>query len=48
VAGDEGSHTSCPQCGQAVIKRSGYSVLEMHLHEGKCDYCGREIKGVWE
>jgi len=48
VAGDEGSHTYCPQCGQAVIVRSGYSVLEMHLHEGKCDYCGREIKGVWE
>jgi pyruvate formate lyase activating enzyme len=48
VPGDEGSNTYCPQCGEAVIVRSGYSVVEMHMHGGQCDYCGFEIAGVWE
>lgn len=48
VAGDEGSNTYCPQCGKAVVVRSGYSVLEMHLRAGRCAYCEREIAGVWE
>lgn len=48
VAGDPGSHTYCPRCGRVVIARSGFSVLEMHLAEGRCAYCGQEIAGVWE
>ncbi|MBN2070356.1 MAG: AmmeMemoRadiSam system radical SAM enzyme [Candidatus Krumholzibacteriota bacterium] len=39
--------TVCPDCGEEVIKRSGYSV-EMRISDGICRRCGKEIKGVWK
>lgn len=47
VPGHPGNHTYCPGCGQVVIRRSGFSVLEMALQDGHCSYCGRAIPGVW-
>jgi pyruvate formate lyase activating enzyme len=45
----ETSHlnTVCPACGKAVIKRSGYQIVEMNLRNGACKFCARKIPGVW-
>ena len=47
VPGHEGNHTYCPKCKEIVIKRSGMFTSEIHLKNGKCDYCGYAIAGVW-
>ncbi len=38
--------TICPECGEKVIRRSGYSV-EIAMERGGCPACGHRIKGVW-
>jgi pyruvate formate lyase activating enzyme len=49
VPGHLGENTYCPSCGKAVIKRSGYAILEVNLdEEGRCKYCGEKISGVWQ
>ncbi|MBM3477417.1 MAG: AmmeMemoRadiSam system radical SAM enzyme [Armatimonadetes bacterium] len=40
-------NTICPGCGKAVIKRSGYAILERNLRNGTCRFCARKIPGVW-
>ena len=48
VRDPEGGTTHCPGCGQAVIRRDGYRVLDLRLHEdGTCGHCGRRISGVF-
>jgi pyruvate formate lyase activating enzyme len=47
VPGHPGNNTYCPKCGKAVIERDGLFVTGMHLKNGHCAYCGREIPGVW-
>lgn len=48
VPGHPGNHTYCPSCAKAVIKRTDFFVSEMHLREGRCEYCGQPIAGVWK
>jgi pyruvate formate lyase activating enzyme len=41
-------HTFCPNCGEILIKRFGYVVLEYHITEnGTCSKCGTTIAGEW-
>jgi pyruvate formate lyase activating enzyme len=40
-------HTFCPGCGTAVVKRSGYRVLEVSVVDGRCAKCEQPIAGVW-
>lgn len=41
-------NTNCPQCGLALIERSGFVVRAVRItDEGKCPQCGRAIPGVW-
>jgi len=40
--------TFCPSCGKAVIERRIYTVAAVHVNEGKCEYCGARIAGVWK
>ena len=47
VPGHPGNSTYCPHCGKIVIHRRGFFVLDMHLKDGKCAYCGTPIAGVW-
>ncbi|MBN1813902.1 MAG: AmmeMemoRadiSam system radical SAM enzyme [Anaerolineae bacterium] len=47
VPGHPGDNTYCPACGEALILRQGFSVLEYHLEGGTCPYCGESIPGVW-
>jgi pyruvate formate lyase activating enzyme len=43
----DGANTACPKCGKLLVKRTGFSVLENRLRDGKCPDCGTEIYGVW-
>ena len=47
VPGHEAESTYCPGCGQAVIKRIGYSIEAVRLKKGKCASCGTAIPGIW-
>jgi pyruvate formate lyase activating enzyme len=47
LPGSGGENTICPNCKQVVIERIGYHVPVIHLKDGACAFCGREIHGVW-
>ncbi len=40
--------TYCPECGELLIDRTGYSVTVNRLQDGYCPKCYREIEGVWK
>ncbi|RKY36812.1 MAG: AmmeMemoRadiSam system radical SAM enzyme [Candidatus Omnitrophota bacterium] len=42
-----GEDTLCPVCGQLLIKRIGYTVVENNLKHGKCPKCDHNIPGIW-
>lgn len=44
----EHASTYCPKCGQLLVKRDGYSLLESNLEGDRCPKCGQEIFGVWQ
>jgi len=43
-----GGHTYCPHCKKMLIRRIGYRVKTVGLNDGKCQYCGRAIFGIWK
>jgi len=45
VTTDE-DNTYCPKCGELVIERMNYTILQNKLKNGKCP-CGEKIPGVW-
>ena len=47
VPGHPGENTVCPGCGEVMIRRLGYRILENRLNGGACPDCKREIPGVW-
>ncbi|MBS3947439.1 MAG: AmmeMemoRadiSam system radical SAM enzyme [Dethiobacter sp.] len=47
VPGHEGEHTFCPGCKETLIKRMGFVIMETHLENGRCKYCGTAIPGRW-
>ena len=47
VTGHEAENTFCSGCGEIIIKRVGFVIDEMHLENGRCRYCHREIPGKW-
>jgi pyruvate formate lyase activating enzyme len=42
----EGEDTACPSCGNVVLRRRGFQVIENSLTDGHCP-CGETIPGVW-
>jgi len=48
VPGHEGNCTYCPSCKKIVVKRTGMFTTEIHLKNGKCEYCNYPIQGVWK
>ncbi len=42
-----GNNTLCPSCTRIIIKRYGYEILENHINQGNCGYCGAGIPGIW-
>jgi pyruvate formate lyase activating enzyme len=47
VPGHRYEHTYCPECGRVVIRRRGFSILEINLVEQvgeyRCKFCGVKI-----
>jgi len=48
VPGHEANSTFCPHCGEVVIKRVNFTVVENNLENGRCRFCGYVVPGVWE
>jgi len=47
VPGYGNKNTICPKCGKTVIERRGYSIVQNHIKNGKCKFCGNPIVGTW-
>ncbi len=48
VPGHTHNSTFCPACGEQLIARTHFEVLENNIDDGRCGYCGEEIPGIWE
>jgi pyruvate formate lyase activating enzyme len=47
VPGHPAENTYCPKCKRLLIERAGFTVTQMHVRKGKCEYCQHPIPGVW-
>ena len=47
VPGEGGENTYCPACGQEIISRYGFRIVNNALRDGKCPKCGEQIEGIW-
>lgn len=47
VPGHKYNSTFCPNCGKRLIYRVHFQVLSEHIKNGKCEYCGYPIPGIW-
>jgi len=47
VPGHRRNSTFCPRCGETLIFRIHFAVMELKLDQGKCPACGHEIPGIW-
>jgi pyruvate formate lyase activating enzyme len=47
VPGHESENTFCPVCRNIVVRRRGYQIEKIQLHEGRCAFCQKSIPGVW-
>jgi pyruvate formate lyase activating enzyme len=43
VAEEGGEDTVCPACGETVVRRDGFAVLEQTSHGGACPVCGERL-----
>jgi len=49
VPGEPSESTACPECGQLVIERWGFTVSQLRLEPGgRCNSCNTQIAGVFE
>ena len=46
--GKDYENTYCPKCHKLLIERRGYFIAQNHIKDGKCEYCGEPIPGVWK
>ncbi len=44
---DKAENTCCSKCGNLLIERKAYTVLQNKLSSGKCYSCGEVVGGVW-
>jgi pyruvate formate lyase activating enzyme len=47
VPGHPADNTYCHHCGELLIQRLGFAILENHVADGRCAYCGQAIPGIW-
>jgi pyruvate formate lyase activating enzyme len=47
VPGHPANDTTCPDCGELLISRTGFFVVKNRIVHGACPKCGRAIPGVW-
>jgi len=48
VQSRDGQNTYCPGCKNLLIERSGFTILQNRLKDGRCPDCSKEIYGVWK
>jgi pyruvate formate lyase activating enzyme len=48
LPGDVGENTFCPECGELLIDRFGFSIRKNRIKDNQCPKCHAEIPGVWE
>jgi pyruvate formate lyase activating enzyme len=46
VPGEGGENTWCPECGELLIERCGFSLAAVKIIGGKCTKCGTLIEGI--
>ncbi len=39
--------TICPKCGNIVVERKGFRVIQNNISNNNCKFCGERIAGVW-
>jgi pyruvate formate lyase activating enzyme len=44
--GGEGENTICPNCGEVVVERRGFSVFRVSVKEERCGFCGGRVRIV--
>ena len=44
--GNDGESTFCHRCNEKVIERFGYQIVNLHLRDGACAFCGTAIEGI--
>jgi len=47
VPGSSDANTLCPNCGEMLVERSGYTIKSMKLRNGLCSNCSESIPGHW-
>ena len=47
VSGHDSAHTYCPECGKILIERKGLLIQQNNIVNGKCEFCGHKIPGIW-
>ncbi|MFH1540567.1 MAG: AmmeMemoRadiSam system radical SAM enzyme [Elusimicrobiota bacterium] len=45
--GNIGENTYCPKCKKLIIERQGFWVVNNCVKNGKCNFCGQKIYGIW-
>lgn len=48
VPGEKGGNTYCYKCGETLIRRYGFNVLENKIKNSKCPKCGTTIDGLFD
>jgi pyruvate formate lyase activating enzyme len=47
IPGNSSEDTFCSDCGNLVVKRAGFSVLDNKIRNGSCSNCNSKIDGVF-
>jgi pyruvate formate lyase activating enzyme len=47
VPGSSDSNTICPNCGEILVERSGYTIKHIKIKQGLCANCSESIPGHW-
>jgi pyruvate formate lyase activating enzyme len=47
LPGHAAANTTCPNCGQVVIERAGFAVLQNRLKGARCPKCSYHLPGLW-
>ena len=41
-------NTICAKCGELILERSGFSIINNNMKNGKCSRCGEIVDGVFQ
>jgi pyruvate formate lyase activating enzyme len=47
VPGDQGENTACAACGELLVRRWSFTIVENHLQQESCPRCGTRLDGIY-